>query len=81
VSDQVLWNRRKVGFNAPIFSFLEVGNPEVKARLLSDSPIFDHIRRDMIEKLLKQDFLKNSESKFLFNFVCTKTFLEQFGEQ
>ena len=79
VPQPVLWNRRKVGFNAPIFSFLDVGNQEVKARLLAESPIFEHVRKEMIDRLLQQEYLPNSKSKFLFNFVCAKTFLEEFG--
>jgi asparagine synthase (glutamine-hydrolysing) len=79
VPEKILWNRRKVGFNAPIFSFLDVKDAGVKEWVLADGPIFDHVRRDMIEQLLKQDFLKNSESKFLFNFINAKIFLEEFG--
>jgi asparagine synthase (glutamine-hydrolysing) len=77
--EPVLDNRRKVGFNAPIFDFLDVNDPATKATLLEDSPIFDHIRRDSIEALLAKDFLPNSESKFLFNFLNSKLFLEEFG--
>jgi asparagine synthase (glutamine-hydrolysing) len=79
VPEKILWNRRKVGFNAPIFSFLDVKDAGVKEWVLADGPIYDHVRRDMIEQLLKQDFLKNSESKFLFNFINAKIFLEEFG--
>ena len=75
----VIDNPRKVGFNAPIFDLLHVADPKVKAALLDDSPIFDHIRRDRIEDLLNQGSLPNSKSKFLFNFVNAKIFLEEFG--
>ncbi len=76
---RVLDSRRKVGFNAPIFSFLDVNDPEVRGYLLDDSVVFDHVRRDRIEQLLAKDFLPNSESKFLFNFLNMKIFLEEFG--
>lgn len=79
VPEKILWNRRKVGFNAPVFSFLDVKDAGVKEWVLADGPIFDHVRWDMLEQLLKQDFLKNSESKFLFNFINAKIFLEEFG--
>src|SRR5262249_18778054 len=49
VPERVLHNRRKVGFNAPIFSFLDTKDPEVQGHLLDRSPIFDHVRRDKIE--------------------------------
>jgi len=77
--DAVLDSRRKVGFNAPILSFLDVGDAAVRASMLDDSPIFDHVERAQIERLLGKEFLPNSESKFLFNFLNAKLFLEEFG--
>ena len=77
--EAVMQNRRKVGFNAPIYSFLDLGDPAVRAELLRDSPVFDLIRRDRIEALLDKADLPNSESKFAFYFVNCKLFLEEFG--
>jgi asparagine synthase (glutamine-hydrolysing) len=79
VPDCVLDNPIKVGFNAPIFSFLDVRNPEVRAALLDDSIVFEHVRRDRIEALLDRSDLPNSESKFLFYFLTSKMFLEEFA--
>lgn len=78
VPDKILDNRRKVGFNAPIFSFLDVQDPEIRSYLLDQSPIFDHVGRDKIEALVSKPNLPNSESKFLFYFLCSKVFLEEF---
>ena len=78
VPKKILTNRRKVGFNAPIFSFLDVSDPEVKKFLLNDSPIFEHIRKDKISSLIEKTNLPNSESKFLFYFLSCKLFLEEF---
>jgi asparagine synthase (glutamine-hydrolysing) len=75
----ILDSRRKVGFNAPIFSFLDPRDAETRASLLADSPIFDLVRRDKIETLLDRSFLPNSQSKFLFYFLCAKLFLEEFA--
>jgi asparagine synthase (glutamine-hydrolysing) len=75
----VLDNPRKVGFNAPIFSFLDVRNRALRAELLDDSPIFEHVRRDRIETLIDRAFLPNSQSKFLFYFLTSKLFLEEFA--
>lgn len=75
--DCVLDNARKVGFNAPIFDFLDIKDDEVRAHLLDDSPIFDHVRRDKIEQMLDKESLPNSESKFLFYFLGSRMFLEQ----
>jgi asparagine synthase (glutamine-hydrolysing) len=76
--DCVLDQRRKVGFNAPVLSFLDTADPVVRAELLADSPVFDLVRRDKMEGLLGKRDLPNSESKFLFYFVNSKMFLEQF---
>ena len=75
--DRILDNRRKVGFNAPIHDLLDVHDPEVRDYLLADGPLFDIVRRDHVEALLDQDYLPNSGSKFLFNVVCSKIFLEE----
>ena len=77
--EPILMNPRKVGFNAPIFSFLDVSDPDVKGALLDQSPIFEHVRRGAIEELLQKPNLPNSESKFLFYFLSSKLFLEEFA--
>jgi asparagine synthase (glutamine-hydrolysing) len=81
VPQELLDNRRKVGFNAPIFDFLDVRDPAVRREVLADSPVFDLIRREKIEKLLERPDLPNSESKFLFYFLAAKLFLEEFSPQ
>jgi asparagine synthase (glutamine-hydrolysing) len=75
--DRVLDNRRKVGFNAPIHSLLDADDPAVRAELLADSPVFEHVRRDKVTALLDKRDLPNSESKLLFNVLNAKLFLEE----
>jgi asparagine synthase (glutamine-hydrolysing) len=77
--DGIIDNPRKVGFNAPILDYLDVRDNCVRSYLLDDSPIYDFVRRDKIEKLIQKDDLPNSESKFLFYFVNCKMFLEEFA--
>jgi asparagine synthase (glutamine-hydrolysing) len=77
--DVILDNPRKVGFNAPIFSFLDVDDPAVRGYLLDDSPIFEVVRRESIADLIAQASLPNSRSKFLFYFLASKMFLEELG--
>ncbi len=77
--DFILDNRRKVGFNAPIFDLLDGRDPAVRAYLLDDSPIYAHVRREKIAALLDKPTLPNSESKFLFYFLNSKLFLEEFA--
>ncbi len=79
VPARILDNHRKVGFNAPIFSFLDTRDPEVRSCLLDHSPIFDHVRRDLMETLIDKEEVPNSESKFIFYFLCSKMFLEEFA--
>ncbi len=77
VPDRILTNHRKVGFNAPLFSFLDVTDPAVREYVLDDSLIFQYVRKDRIEQLLSKKELPNSESKFLFYFLNSKMFLEE----
>jgi asparagine synthase (glutamine-hydrolysing) len=77
--DVVLDNPRKVGFNVPILDYLDVKDPEVRAQVLDEGPIFDHVRRDRIERMLDRQELPNSESKFLFYFLNSRIFLEELG--
>ena len=79
VPDKILDNPRKVGFNAPIFSFLDVKQADVRRELLAASPIYDVVRKPAIQRLLDEPSLANSESKFLFSFLVSKMFLEEFA--
>lgn len=78
VPDGIVENHRKVGFNAPIFSLIAREDPSTRERLLADSPIFEHVRLEKIAALLDEPRLENSASKFLFNFISAKLFLERF---
>lgn len=77
--DGIVDNRRKVGFNAPILDFLDIQDPGIRNYLLDDGPIFDYVDRGRIEALLDRRTLPNSESKFLFYFLNSKMFLEEFA--
>jgi asparagine synthase (glutamine-hydrolysing) len=79
VPDPILDSRRKVGFNAPLHSLIDLGSAETRESLLKPSPIFEHIRRDKIKPLMEKASLPNSESKFLFYFLSAKLFLEEFA--
>lgn len=79
VSDAILDSKRKVGFNAPIFDLLDINDSNVKGYLLEDSPIFEIIRHESIEKMIEKNNLPNSDSKFLFSFLSSKMFLESFS--
>ena len=75
----VIDNPRKVGFNAPIFDFLDTRDSNVREEILDHGQIFELVKKDAIEELLDRPELPNSRSKFLFNFVNAKMFLEEFA--
>ena len=77
VPDSVRLDKRKRGFNASIDSLIDRNNPKTREKLLDDSPIFDLVRRDSVERFLDTDMSDNSFSKFLFSFVSAKTFMDQ----
>jgi len=79
VPDKILNTRKKVGFNAPIYSFLDVNDRDVLEYLLNDSIVFQYIDKKKIANMITKPFLNNSESKFLFNFLNTKLFMEEFA--
>jgi len=74
--DEIMRNPRKQGINAPITSFVDFADRQVKDRMLADGPLFDLVRRDKVAELLDSDIRLNSESKFLFYLVSAKLFLE-----
>jgi asparagine synthase (glutamine-hydrolysing) len=67
---------RKRGFNASVTSLIDCANICTRDELLSDSPIFDIVRRDALESFLSEEMTSNSFSKFLFSFISAKFFLE-----
>jgi asparagine synthase (glutamine-hydrolysing) len=77
--DHVLDRRTKVGFNAPVLLFLDPAQPKVYEELTRDGPLFGVMRRDRMIDMLGKRSLPNSESKFLFNLVNTKLFLESYA--
>lgn len=75
--DAVINARRKVGFNAPLFDLLDARDRTVRDELLADGPVYDVVRRDAVAQWLEKPALSNSESKFLFNVLNAKMFLEE----
>lgn len=78
LNDQVRLDKRKKGFNASINSLVDFKDKATRAELLDpDSPVFEIISREKISRLMNEDHLPNHYSKFLFNFINIKYFLEQ----
>ena len=77
VSEPIINNPKKMGFNGPIEDLLDISDHTVREFLLDDSQVFDLINKEKVEKLFKRKNLSNSESKFIFNFLNIKIFLER----
>ena len=60
-------------------SFLDVERPEVREELLGRQPDLRARAPRPDRGAARLEWLPNSKSKFLFNFVCAKLFLEEFG--
>ena len=74
--ESILMNKKKVGFNASINSLVNLKSVEFKEWLLCDSSIFEIINKKEFIKILDEDFTRNDFSKFLFNFISSKIFMD-----
>ena len=80
LNDKVRLDRQKKGFNASINSLIDFNDKKNRDYILEDGRIFDYVKRNRIEELLqKKEPLTNSYSKFLFNVINAKIFLEMHG--
>ncbi|MAT10621.1 MAG: asparagine synthase (glutamine-hydrolyzing) [Rhodopirellula sp.] len=78
LNDQVRLDRRKKGFNASINSMIDLQDSDVRSYLLdTKAEIFQIINRDKIEKLFNRFPIENHMSKFIFNFINMRIFLEK----
>ena len=76
VPDVILNNPRKQGINAPVTSFVDFTDPQIKETLLADSPFFDYVDRDRFAAFLGSDIARNSDSKFLFSLLAARLFVD-----
>ena len=77
LNNQVRLDRRKKGFNASINSMIDLQDAEVRAYLLeSEAEIFEIVDRSKMEQLFDQFPIPNHLSKFIFNFINARIFLE-----
>ena len=76
VPNKILKQRRKIGFNLSISELINFKNKKNLEFILDKSDIFEIISKKEIEKFVKKKSFLNSESKFLFNFLNAKLFLE-----
>lgn len=78
LNDQVRCDTKKKGFNASLQSLFDINLEENKKYLMEDGPLFDIIDKHKLNKYIKgKSSLPNSLSKYIFNILNTKIFLEQ----
>ncbi len=79
VPNKIIMNPRKVGFNVPIDSFLDLENKKNTVLLNENSPIYNIVNYDKVLPLLTPKKKRsNTESKFIFNMLSSNLFLENF---
>lgn len=76
LNEPVRTSRQKKGFNASIYSVVDFDRKENRNWLLDDGEIYRYIDRDRMASLIDARPQENSYSKFLFNFMNAKYFLE-----
>lgn len=77
LNDQVRLNDRKIGFNASIHSLIDFEDADNREWLLDDGDIYRMIDKVKIEQVIAKNPLPNSFSKYIFNFINAKIFLEE----
>jgi len=75
---EIINRKIKMGFNSSIFDYISLDYQTKKTLLQKDSPIFEIINYKKFSKFLDTVENSNEHSKFLFNFINTKYFLEEF---
>ena len=76
---KIMKNPRKVGFNVPIDDYLDFEDTKVLNQLYRESAIDEIVNFDKIKKLFKSKKRSNEESKFLFNYLNVRYFMENFS--
>ncbi len=77
--NKIMQNPRKVGFNVPIDDYLDFEDKKVLDELSKDSVINEIVNFDKIKSLFKSKKRSNEESKFLFNYLSVRYFMECFS--
>ncbi len=78
LNDQVRLDPHKKGFNASVESLFDLRDANVREEMISDGPISSIVDQRKLESLLRSQerCIPNSVSKFLFNYINAKVFLE-----
>ena len=78
LNDKVRLDRQKKGFNASINSLFDFSDKETRDYILDPkAPIYELVNREKIIKLLDLNPAPNHYSKFLFNLINCRIFMDQ----
>ena len=77
-NENILQDRKKVGFNAPFVDLFDVSKDKNLKDILLDpkSDIYGIIDYSKIKQIINKKDLLNSESKFMFDFLNCKLFMD-----
>tara|TARA_Y100000591_G_scaffold330761_1_gene362678 strand:- start:4829 stop:6664 length:1836 start_codon:yes stop_codon:yes gene_type:complete len=79
VNKKILWDINKKGFNADISTLFKLKSNKFKDFILDrNSKIFKYVDYNKFQYLLDLDYFPNYLSKFLFNVINCKIFLDNF---
>ena len=79
VSKKILWDINKKGFNANISTLFKLrGNKFRDFIFEKNSKIFKYVDYNRLQQLLNLDYFPNHLSKFIFNVINCKIFLDHF---
>tara|TARA_B110000967_G_C18670625_1_gene452830 strand:- start:491 stop:802 length:312 start_codon:yes stop_codon:yes gene_type:complete len=80
VPDEIRLKKEKVGFTGNISDAIDLTKKKDRDFLLEDSEIFRIINKKTFEKLInKKRMASGVESNFLFTFISSKIFMENFS--
>ncbi|MDB9792817.1 asparagine synthase (glutamine-hydrolyzing) [Candidatus Pelagibacter sp.] len=80
VPDKIRLKKEKVGFNANISDAIDLTKKKDRDFLLEDGEIFKIINKKSFEKLISKKRAESGvESNFLFTFISSKIFMENFS--
>ncbi len=79
LNDKVRLDRKKKGFNASMNSIFNFSNGSILDLFQDESPLYNLINKKKLMKLLQNPKFDNSYSKFMFNVLNAKIFIESFN--
>ena len=74
---EILYDRKKIGFNSSIDSTFNLKSKKIYNEIFNkNSRIFKYVKIEKVKKIFNQNNKPNYLSKFLFNFINAKIFLD-----